>query len=177
MRGKQRKDQRQQQASAIPANEPSGLPTLADINVHDSLDERWAVGNFLGKTLEQAEELFRESAMTCQEDLQHMGPVAFRFYVPAFVTYLRSAASSGDSYAVNAFASLVRNRWESEPEELKPVRELLADTCRTVLAEFDRFSVDEAIYCGRSGLGLRRDYETLVAQLTVASGGRPAGRP
>lgn len=102
----------------------SRRPSSADINVHNTLDERWAVGNFLGKTLEQAEELFRESAMTYQEDLQHMGPVAFRFYVPAFVTYLRSAASSGDSYAVNAFASLVRNRWESEPEELKPVREL-----------------------------------------------------
>ncbi len=81
------------------------VPSEADINVYDSLDERWAVGNFLGKTLQQAEELFRESAVTYQEDLQHMGPVAFRFYVPAFVSYLRSAVSSGDSYAVNGFAS------------------------------------------------------------------------
>lgn len=175
MRGKQRKDQRRQQASAIPANEPSGLPTLADINVYDSLDERWAVGNFLGKTLAQAEELFRESAMTYQEDLQHMGPVAFRFYVPAFVTYLRSAASSGDSYAVNAFASLVRNRWESEPEELKLVRELLADACRTVLGEYDRFGVDEAIYCGHTGLGLHSDYEALLVSLTATSADAPAG--
>ncbi len=173
MRGKQHMDHRRQHAAHSPADEPSGLPTLADINVHDSLDERWAVGNFLGKTLEQAEELFRESAMTYQEDLQHMGPVAFRFYVPAFVSYLRSAASSGDSYAVVAFASLVRNRWESEPEELKPVRELLADACRTVLAEWDRFGVDEEIYCGHSGLGLRRDYEALFTQLSVASDGRP----
>jgi hypothetical protein len=145
MRGKRHKDHRRQPVGPPSADERSGLPTLADINVHDSLEERWAVGNFLGKTLEQAEELFRASAMTYQEDLQHMGPVAFRFYIPAFVTYLRSAASSGDSYAVNAFASLVRNRWESEPEELEPVRELLADACRAVLAEYDRFGVDEEI--------------------------------
>lgn len=158
-----------------PANGAAPLPTASDINVHDSLDERWAVGNFLGKTLEQAEELFRESAMTYQEDLQHMGPVAFRFYIPVFVSYLRSAASAGDSYAVNAFASLVRNRWESEPEELKPVRELLADACRAVLAEYDRFKVDEAIYCGHCGLGLRSDYESLLASLTATSADDPAG--
>jgi hypothetical protein len=150
------------------------LPSFSDINVHDSLDERCAVGHFLGKTLEQAEELFRECAMTYQEDLQHMGPVAFRFYIPAYVNYLRSAASSGDSYAVVAFASLVRNRWESEPEELKPERELLADACRTVLAEWDRFGVDEAIYCGWSERGLRGDYEALLASLTATSADDPA---
>lgn len=167
MRGKQRKDQRHQQAGAMPADNHSPLPTLAEINVYDSLDERWAADNFLGKTLEQAEELFRESAMTYQEDLMHMGPVAFRFYVLAFVNYLRSAASSGDSYAVNAFESLVRNRWESEPGELEPIRELLADACRAVLTQFERFEVDEAIYCGHSGLGLRSDYETLLASLAA----------
>jgi hypothetical protein len=104
-----------------------------------------------------------------------MGPVAFRFYVPAFVTNLRSSASSGDSYAVNAFASLVRHRWESEPEELEPVRGLLADACRTVLAEWDRFGVDEAVYCGWSEGGLRGDYEALLASLTATSADGPAG--
>lgn len=150
-------------------------PSLAEINVHDSLDERWAVGNFLGKTLEQAEELFRESAITYQEDLQHMGPVAFRFYIPAFVNYLRSTASSGDSYAVNAFVSLVRNRWEHEPDELKPVRETLVDACRAILAEWDRFGVDETIYCGWGEMGLRGDYEALIASLTTTSADDPAG--
>lgn len=141
------------------------VPTLTDINVHDSLDERWAVGNFLGRTLEQAEELFRESAITHQEDLMFMGPVAFRFYVPAYAKYLRSAASSGDADAVNCFVSLIRHRWEYEPAELEPVRGLLADACRNVLAEWDRFGVDEAIYCGWSERGLRGDYEALLANL------------
>ena len=172
MRGKERKDQRKDQTAAVPACGHAGLPTLSDINVHDSLDERWAVGNFLGKTLEQAEELFRESAITYQEDLMFMGPVAFRFYVPAYVNYLRSAASSGDPDAVNCFVSLVRHRWEFEPDELKPVRELLVSACRTVLAEWDRFGVDENIYCGWSKMGLRGDYEALIVSLTGASGCR-----
>jgi hypothetical protein len=175
MPGQQHKNHRRQPVGPSSADDRSCLPTLADINVYDSLDERWAVGNFLGKTLAQAEELFRESAMTYQKDLQHMGPVAFRFYVPAFVTYLRSAASSGGSYAVNSFASLVRNRWESEPRELEPVRDLLADACRTVLAEWDRFGVDEAVYCGWSEGGLRGDYEALLASLTATSADGPAG--
>lgn len=151
----------------MPPISPTDLPSLADINVHDSLDERWAVGNFLGKTLEQAGELFRESAITYQEDLMFMGPVAFRFYVPAYVNYLRSAASSGDPDAVNCFVSLVRHRWEYEPAELEPVRGLLAEACRTVLAEWDRFGVDEAIYCGWSVRGLRGDYEALLANLVT----------
>lgn len=49
----------------------------------------------------------------------------------------------------------------------------MSDACRAVLADYDRFGVDEATYCGHSGLGLRRDYETLLAQLCVASGGCP----
>lgn len=150
-------------------------PTSAEINVHDSLDERWAVGNFLGKTLEQAEELFRESAITYQEDLMFMGPVAFRFYVPAYVNYLRSKASSGDPDAVNCFVSLVRHRWEHEPDELKPVRETLVDACRAILAEWDRFGVDETIYCGWGEQGLRGDYEALIASLTTTSADDPAG--
>jgi hypothetical protein len=148
------------------------LPSVADINVYDSLDEQVAVRHLAGKTLDEAEALFRDNALRYQEDLIFMGPVAFRFYVPAYVNYLRSAASSGDPDAVNCFVSLARHRWEFEPEELKPVRELLVGACRTVLAEWDRFGVDETIYCGWGERGLRGDYETLIASLAGASSGR-----
>lgn len=130
------------------------------------------MGNILGKTLEQAEELFWDNALLYQEDLMFMGPVAFRFYVPAYVNYLRSEASSGDPDAVNCFVSLVRHRWEFEPDELKPGRELLLDACRSVLAEWDRFGVNESICCGWSELGLRGDHEALIASLSGASGGQ-----
>jgi len=55
------------------------LPTAEEINVFDSLDERCAVKNFLGKDLEQARSLYRENFLKRQEDLMWMGPIAFRF--------------------------------------------------------------------------------------------------
>ncbi len=146
------------------------LPTVADINVYDSLDEQVAVRHFAGKTLDEAEALFRDNALRYQEDLMFMGPVAFRFYVPAYVDYLRSEASSGDPDAVNCFLGLVRFRWDFEPEELEPVRELLADACRAVLAQYGRFEVNETVYGD-----LRGNYETLLASLTATSADDSAG--
>ena len=52
------------------------LPTAEEINVFDSLDERCAVKNFLGKNQEQAHSLFRENFLRYQEDLMWMGPIA-----------------------------------------------------------------------------------------------------
>ena len=41
-------------SSEGPAKVATGLPTERDISVFDSLHERWAVKNFLGKEREQA---------------------------------------------------------------------------------------------------------------------------
>jgi hypothetical protein len=62
-------------------------PSREEINVYDSLDERSACRNFLGKTLDQAEALFRESSLYYQEGLMWMGPVAFRYYIQAAINY------------------------------------------------------------------------------------------
>ena len=45
----------------------ASLPTEADINIHDSLDERSAVEHFLGKDLNQAEALFHENFICYQK--------------------------------------------------------------------------------------------------------------
>ena len=80
------------------------LPTRQEINVHDSLDEQSACEHFLGKTLEEAEALFRDNSLYYQEDLMFMGPIGFRFYVPALVNYIRSNAATGDADIINCFA-------------------------------------------------------------------------
>jgi hypothetical protein len=65
------------------------LPTVEEINpVPENLDGQNAVRNFLGKSLDEAEALFRESSITYQEDLMFMGPPAFRFYVLAAINYI-----------------------------------------------------------------------------------------
>ena len=60
-----------------------------------SLDEGSACKHFLGKTLTEAEALFREASLYYQEDLMWMGPRAFQFYLPAALNDLKSEAARG----------------------------------------------------------------------------------
>jgi hypothetical protein len=43
------------------------LPTRQEINLHDSLDERDACEHFLGKSLDDAQRLFRDASLTYQK--------------------------------------------------------------------------------------------------------------
>ncbi len=122
------------------------LPTPQDINVHDSLDERHACKIFLGKSIEEAEALFREHALFYHEDLMWMGPVAFRFYVGAAIRYIQSEAASGDSDAVNSFAGVLEFRSERESAELVPVAEQLAAICSYIVEHYARFDLTPEIY-------------------------------
>jgi hypothetical protein len=122
------------------------LPTREEINVHDSLDERWACDKFFGKTVEEAEGYFAENFLSAQEDLMWMGPVAFRFYVPAAIRYIESEKSKGDSDAINCFVGLLEFRVENEPEEIRPIASELASALRYILENYEKFDVNFAIY-------------------------------
>jgi len=136
-----------------------GPPGAKQINVHDSLDERCACEHFLGKTVEQAELLFRQNALYYEEDLLFMGPMGFRYYVPAFVRYIQSEHSSGDPDAINCFAGLLEHR-SKKRREVASIAGELADACRYILQHYDRFGVDPSIYGD-----LRSRYESLVSRL------------
>ncbi|MFO1042272.1 MAG: hypothetical protein U0941_10835 [Planctomycetaceae bacterium] len=120
------------------------LATRQDINVHDSLDERSACEHFLGKSLEEAEGLFRENSFYYQEDLMFMGASAFRFYVRAVISYIQSEAATGDSDIINCFAGLLEHRAEFESQEL--VAPLLASACRYIIEHYDTFTLTPDIY-------------------------------
>jgi hypothetical protein len=77
------------------------LPTAKDISPkfgtdYEGNDERCAREHFLGKSLDEAEALFRQNALFYEEDLLWMGAPAFRYYVPAFIRYIRSEHSRCD---------------------------------------------------------------------------------
>jgi hypothetical protein len=121
------------------------LPAREEINVYDTLDERVACDHFLGKSLEQAEALFRENSLHYQEDLMWMGPIAFRFYVQSFVSYIQSDSAAADS-DVSGFASILEHRLEFEPAELIAIAPYLAAACRNILNQFDRYSCQPESY-------------------------------
>jgi hypothetical protein len=137
-----------------------GPPSAKQINVHDSLDERWACKNFLGKNVEQAELLFRENALRYQEALMWMGPVAFRYYVPAFVRYIQSEFAKGDSDSINCLHSLLSFKSEHDPKHLAPCSEDLVTACRYVIDNYGKFAPAPEIYGD-----LRGKYQSLVATL------------
>jgi hypothetical protein len=122
------------------------LPNAVEINLFDSLDERIAVEHFLGKELKQAEALFRENFLVYQEDLMWMGPIAFRFYVPAAIDYLLSEQADNDTDAVSSFCSVIEFRLDHEPAEVTPVGQLIREGIIEILENFDRYEPDIAIY-------------------------------
>ena len=122
------------------------IPTRQDINVHDSLDERTACEHFLGKNLAEAEGLFREASITYQEDLMFMGASAFRFYVQAAISYIKSEAATGDSDIISCFAGILEHRLEHEADELRPIAERLAATCGYIIEHYDRFDLSPDVY-------------------------------
>jgi hypothetical protein len=124
----------------------SEIPTAAEINRYDSLDERCAVEHFLGKDLTAAEALFRENFLYYQEDLMWMGPRAFCYYVQAAIAYLLSPAANGDADAANAFCSVVESQLENDRPAIAPAIPRLRDAIESMLANFSRFGCDPQVY-------------------------------
>ncbi len=136
------------------------LPSAEEINVFDSLDERTAVEHFLGKDLEQAEALFREDLLCYWEDLMWMGPIAFRFYVPAAINYLLSEEAENDAYAASSFCSLISFRLDHEPAEVIPVGPVIHAGIIGVLEDFDRYGPGIAMFGDVAGR-----YRALLSRL------------
>jgi hypothetical protein len=122
------------------------LPTAKDINPFDDLDGQRAERHFLGKTLEEAEALFREDSLTYQEDLMFMGVAAFRFYVQAAIRYIQSESATGDSDIISCFAAIFESRLEYDADELTSVAKQLAWACAYVLQNYDKFDLTPEIY-------------------------------
>jgi hypothetical protein len=98
------------------------------------LDEASAFQNFYGKTLKEALQLFEDCALIYQEDLVYMPEHAFKYYVRAYIYYLASERSRGDSDAANCFIGLLNERLRDHPNwlsgswcQIEPVLRKIAD--------------------------------------------------
>lgn len=117
------------------------LPTSAEINIHDSLDERFAAQMFLGKSIAEAVEMFREHSIPCAEALADMGPQARVFYLAAYLQYLASEDSRGDT---DAAAGLVRVAHEVMDSGLDSgeIQEQLLAVLELIHSQFPRYAPD-----------------------------------
>ncbi len=136
------------------------LPTAKEINPFDTLDGRYAESHFLGKTLDEAEALFREHSTYYEEDLRFMGPVAFCFYLRAALAYVRSPSAQGDSDMVSCLCGTLELRLQYDGESLRRSFDTMVELCRYVLTEYDRFQIEETF----DG-DLRAKYRALLEEL------------
>lgn len=134
------------------------LPTEAEINVHNSLDEKVASEHFLNKTVQQAEALFRENSAHYQEDLMWMGPRAFHFYLQAAINYLQSEHSTGDDHFIDCLHEIVVFRVEQEGFVL--ALERVNEMIDYVINNYEKFDVHTDTYGD-----LLRKYGQLQSQL------------
>ena len=125
------------------SSQASGLPTAREINPYDDLDGRDAERHFLGKTLDEAFALFSSGFYRYQEDLMFMGPVAFRYYLPAAVRHVESAPDCSIPSDDELLLCVLKFHWEWEREELAPLRELISAYCRGALERAEQSSNDE----------------------------------
>lgn len=117
------------------------LPSLEEINIYDSLDERLAAEQFLGKSIPEAVGLFREHSNTCTDYLCQMGPYARLFYLEAYLQYLASEDSRGDTCAANGLPSVVNAVMESGLDT-NEVQESLLVALQRVHSQFARYAPD-----------------------------------
>ncbi len=122
------------------------LPTGRELNPFDNLDGRNAERHFLGKSLEEAEALFRENSNCYQEDLMFMGAAGFRFYLHAAIRYIESEAAAGDDLMILCFLGILEHRLEFEREELIAIAHPLASACRYILEHCERFDLSPEHY-------------------------------
>lgn len=113
----------------------------------DNLDAEWAFKQFAGKSLNDAEEMFRENALYYQEDLISMPSIAFNCYAPVFAKYILSDYAESDSDGASSFLYMIielleANRSLAEPKTVK----LLMDAAKLVTNKQGYYDADIDIY-------------------------------
>lgn len=89
------------------------LPTEAEINVHDSLDEKWAVEHLLGRTAAEIQKEFEDNIRYLGEALMTIGPVACAYYGRAAIDAAwNRAKDNGDGGALGSLVSILQLRFE-----------------------------------------------------------------
>ena len=136
-----------------------------------TLDARYVIEHFLGKTREQVKSEFRRQAIPYAEDFTYMGPEGLRYYLPAALDYLRDEQSDGDpDFCSGLLCSLyTQARHAKLPPDVLACMKEIADYCDSHRERFCLADSDE----------LEDDYITTIrktAEPDAAPNGGPATR-
>lgn len=108
-------------------------------NDFGDIDVAEARRHFFGRDLVQAEQLFRENALCYQENIVFMPFGCFQFYLEAYIRYILSDASKGDSDGASCFFGVVECRCSD-------ILRLPAETKARVRLVLDRLAQGQDYY-------------------------------
>ena len=111
-----------------------------------NIDTPYAYRNFFGKTLTEAFDLFVESSIYYKSDIMFMPLVCFRYYIHAYIDYLMSEKSAGDSDGASCFFGLVEFRKDDIKASARDLQQRVAETLRHIAARQKWYDADEFIY-------------------------------
>ena len=109
------------------------------------LDAKAAYERFNGATLAEALGMISEDALNREEDLMFMPAICFRFYLPAYLSYLISDAAKGDSDGASCVFGLLETRLSDLSVDPLLLRKA-AETIEYVGKRQEWYDADESIY-------------------------------
>jgi hypothetical protein len=125
---------------------PATIPTEAEWRSEPwDMDVSYAYKHFAGKSFEEAVDLFKDNALTYQEDVMFMPRACFPFYVRAYVAYLHSDASKDDADGASCFFGLAEFRTEEIRSDGSLVSEIV-NTLRHLATRQEWYDADVDIY-------------------------------
>ena len=135
------------------------------------LDENYARRRFMGKTFEEALQLFRETnVLCCSEDVSYMPPIPFRYYMLVYNSHVLSHGNGEngdyDNYAsdsASSFLNLIEHKLEVDAETIAQIMSDLMPTVELVGTNQEKYSADIDIY-GDFSAKLRRIKDLWNAQ-------------
>jgi hypothetical protein len=111
------------------------------------LEAEWALEQFLGKNLGDAEDLFARNALYYGEALYSMPPVPLNFYSRALASYLTSERARDDADGASSFLDTLAWILENHPQDLEPdTKALLMNAAEHVSANQTFYDADVSIY-------------------------------
>jgi hypothetical protein len=123
------------------------IPTEADWRSEVwCLDIPNAYEHFFGKSLDDAFALFVENALCYQEDIAFMPLPCFRYYIHAYMSYLLSASSAGDSDGASCFFGIVECRLADIKTSTSHLIERVEEVLHRLRDNQDFYEASAAIY-------------------------------
>lgn len=110
------------------------------------IDTPCAYENFSGKTLDEAFDLFVKNSLYYQEDIMFMPVLCFRYYIHAYIDYLLSDKSEGDSDGASCFFGIIEGRKNDICTSGDQLRDRISEVLHYIGARQEWYSADLDIY-------------------------------